>query len=318
MPEAKYEYKGDAVDRLLASYQSDRGPFSTVELPFPEVPNGRREVGLLKGLFFSNYWRNGAVTRKNGRDELGQQVDELGQLFFDQVRGYSARDVDGRLVVSPRQDIDEIVTGVIDQLPDIRKKLKKDVEAGYAGDPAAGSNPNIKDSPESPEFLAYTQIIKDYPGFAAVEVYRVAHVFYELGAGGYARSLTEHIHSKTGIDIHPGAEIDEFFFIDHGTGVVIGETSDIEQGVRLYQGVTLGALSLKHVDSKRGAKRHPTIRKGGIIYAGATILGGDTIIGEGSVIGGNTWITKSIDPGSKAILDEPPHQRIENRNGGGI
>ncbi|MEL7122553.1 MAG: serine O-acetyltransferase [Bacteroidota bacterium] len=177
------------------------------------------------------------------------------------------------------QSADEIEQQYIDQLPIIREQLLKDANAILAGDPAAVSK---------------MEVIRTYPGFFAIAVFRLAHEFYQLGVPLIPRILTEHAHGKTGIDIHPGATIGENFCIDHGTGVVIGETVNIGDNVKLYQGVTLGALSVKKEMAK--TKRHPTIEDRVIIYSGATILGGDTIIGHDSIIGGNVWITKSVQP----------------------
>ena len=174
-------------------------------------------------------------------------------------------------------------------LPDIQAKLQKDVQAAYDGDPAA---------------TGLEEIILSYPGIYAITVHRIAHEFYLMGLNLIARIMSEHAHSVTGIDIHPGASIGDSFFIDHGTGVVIGETCVIGNSVKIYQGVTLGALSFPR-DEKgeliRNSRRHPTIDDDGTVYAGATILGGDTHIGRGSVIGGNVWITRSLPPYSKAV-----------------
>lgn len=178
------------------------------------------------------------------------------------------------------------------ELSKLRAMLGKDVRAAQEGDPAAKST---------------DEIIFSYPGLFAVTVYRIAHQLFELGVSLIPRIMTEYAHSKTGIDIHPGAHIGESFFIDHGTGVVIGETTDIGKGVRLYQGVTLGALSLPKnaVETLRTKKRHPTIEDDVIIYAGATILGGETVIGARSVIGGNVWITESVPPDTRVFLKKP-------------
>lgn len=169
-------------------------------------------------------------------------------------------------------------------LPEVARVLDTDVDAAYAGDPAAYSR---------------EEIILTYPGFYAVCVYRLAHVLYELKLPLLPRLMCEYAHEKTGIDINPGAKIDESFFIDHGTGVVIGETSIIGKNVKIYQGVTLGALSVKK--KLQSKKRHPTIEDDVVIYANSTILGGETTIGAGSVIGGNTWLTESIPAGSVAL-----------------
>jgi serine O-acetyltransferase len=177
-------------------------------------------------------------------------------------------------------------------LPSLRQMLAKDVRAAYEGDPAA---------------KGYDEIIFSYPGLFAITVYRIAHHLFEQGLPLIPRIMTEYAHSVTGIDIHPGAHIGESFFIDHGTGVVIGETTEIGNGVRLYQGVTLGALSLGRDAGERlrNMKRHPTIEDEVIIYSGATILGGETVIGKRSVIGGNVWLTESVPPDTKVFLKKP-------------
>lgn len=164
-------------------------------------------------------------------------------------------------------------------LPDIYDVLWQDAEAAYAGDPAAQ---NLQ------------EVVLAYPGFFGVAVYRVAHHLHSLGIATLPRLFSEHAHEKTGIDIHPGANIGRSFFMDHGTGIVIGGTSVIADNVKIYQGVTLGALSVDK--SLASTKRHPTIEEGVVIYAGATILGGETVIGRNSVIGGNTWIVESVAP----------------------
>ena len=174
---------------------------------------------------------------------------------------------------------------LIEELPEIRRKVQLDTIAAFNGDPAAKSN---------------EEVILSYPGLEAIVVHRVAHFLYQNGVPIIPRIMSEHIHGKTGVDIHPGATIGESFFIDHGTGVVIGETTIIGNNVKIYQGVTLGALSVKK--SLQDKKRHPTIEDDVTIYAGATILGGDTIIGKGCTIGGNTWVTKSIPAGSVVTI----------------
>lgn len=185
----------------------------------------------------------------------------------------------------------EIAQGLLEELPGLRKKLYTDVQAAYVGDPAAKS---------------LDEIILAYPGLSAITVYRIAHVLWEKKVPLLPRIMTEYAHSRTGIDIHPGATIDDYFMIDHGTGVVIGETTTIGKRVRIYQGVTLGALSVpSQVEKYRWAKRHPTIEDDVTIYSGATILGGKTVIGRGAVIGGNVWITRSVPPDTH-VMFEPP------------
>lgn len=175
----------------------------------------------------------------------------------------------------------EVGLAFLREIPRVRAMLQTDLQAAFDGDPAAGS---------------MAEILFAYPGMFAVFVYRLAHVLYTLQVPMLPRMMTEHAHSLTGIDIHPGATIGEYFFIDHGTGVVIGETTVIGNRVKLYQGVTLGALSTRGGQKLRGKRRHPTIEDDVTIYAGASVLGGDTVIGQGSVIGSNVFLTKSVPP----------------------
>ena len=201
---------------------------------------------------------------------------------------------------APRaRDLTEVFLG---RLPEIRALLVRDVQAAYDGDPAASN---------------LDEVILAYPGVLAVSVYRIAHALYDLGVPMMARIMTEWAHSKTGCDIHPGAKIGAGFFIDHATGVVIGETTDIGEGVKLYQGVTLGALSLpKDANGAiiRGNKRHPTVEHGSTLYANATVLGGKTVVGADSVIGGSVFLTRSIPPRSRVSLKEPD-LRVASRDG---
>jgi serine O-acetyltransferase len=178
-----------------------------------------------------------------------------------------------------------VATEVVKRLPNLREVLATDLQAALEADPAA---------------LGAFEVFLCYPGFLAVTSHRLANALLVNGAPLIARLVAEHAHSRTGVDIHPGAKIEPGFFIDHGTGVVVGETAEIGKSVRLYQGVTLGALSLSKERVKRmhGVKRHPTIEADVIVYANATILGGDTVIGQGAVIGGNSWVTRSVAPGA--------------------
>ncbi len=188
------------------------------------------------------------------------------------------------------------------RLPQIRGLLIRDVQAAFDGDPAA---------------LNLDEIILAYPGVLAVSVYRIAHALYDLGVPMMARIMTEWAHSKTGCDIHPGATIGAAFFIDHATGVVIGETTHIGDGVKIYQGVTLGALSLPRDANGhiiRGKKRHPTVENGSTLYANATVLGGQTVVGADSVIGGSVFLTRSVPPRSRVSLKEP-ELRVLTRDG---
>ncbi|MDH3651236.1 MAG: serine O-acetyltransferase [Saprospiraceae bacterium] len=225
-------------------------------------------------------------------------VDILGLLFPDYcTREFdSAEDLD-RYVTDLKEElkvlltrnakqspapIAEVVEHFFSQLPEVLNRLEDDATAIFDGDPAAKSRP---------------EVIRTYPGFYAMAAYRIAHVLHGESVRIIPRMIAEQAHAKTGIDIHPAATVGERLCIDHGTGVVIGETSVIGNDVKIYQGVTLGALSVKKEDAER--KRHPTIGDRVVLYAGATILGGETVISHDSIIGGNVWITKSVAPGSK-------------------
>lgn len=192
--------------------------------------------------------------------------------------------LDQLLYKNPGKDIDaeKIAHDFFEKLPKVHAALVQDIDAMFVGDPAAKSR---------------SEVVRTYPGFYAIAAYRVAHELHAAGVGDIPRIITEHAHSRTGIDIHPGAQVGTHFCIDHGTGVVIGETTVIGNHVKIYQGVTLGALSVNKEDAMK--KRHPTIEDHVVIYAGVTILGGETVIGHHSIVGGNVWLTRSVPPHSK-------------------
>lgn len=223
----------------------------------------------LLGLLFPEY----SVNKIKEKAEVEAQFDRLGNfLSVILERNMHLHGGEGKALTS------EFFTG----LEKVFDMIHEDVDAMYAGDPAAKSR---------------TEILRSYPGFYAIAAFRMANLLNKLGIKLIPRMITEIAHSRTGIDIHPGAQIGHSFCIDHGTGVVIGETSVIGDHVKIYQGVTLGALSVDKADAD--VKRHPTIEDNVVIYSGATILGGNTTIGKNSVIGGNVWLTKSVPPGSK-------------------
>jgi serine O-acetyltransferase len=248
----------------------------------------------LREILFPGYFNEGKIDPANLRYQMGLSVDILFEALSEQIT-HSLRHeclrYDQPCVECVELGYEEALT-FLGSIPGIRKILATDVRAAYEGDPAAKS---------------YDEIVFSYPGIFAISVYRVAHQLSEQQIPLLPRIMTEYAHTMTGIDIHPGAKIGESFFIDHGTGVVIGETTVIGKNVRIYQGVTLGALSLPKDagESLRGKKRHPTIEDDVIIYSGATILGGDTVIGARSVIGGNVWITESVPSGTKVLLEAP-------------
>jgi serine O-acetyltransferase len=196
---------------------------------------------------------------------------------------------------------EELTIRFVEQLVELRQKISLDVEAAYEGDPAA---------------KGYDEIVLAYPAIRALLIHRIAHQLYLDEVPLLPRIMSEYAHDRTGIDIHPGAQIGERFFIDHGTGIVVGETAVIGRRVRLYQGVTLGATSLRDSSSLRGKKRHPTIEDDVTIYAGSTILGGETVIGAGTIIGGNVWLTHSVPAGSR-VFAEAPRQRVRGPNDSG-
>lgn len=189
-----------------------------------------------------------------------------------------------------KKETDRICNGFFEKIPEIQQMLIKDVQAAFDGDPAAKSK---------------EEVIFSYPGFQAVFVYRFAHILYKENVPFIPRIMTEYAHSETGIDINSGAKIGEYFFIDHGTGVVIGETCEIGNNVKVYQGVTLGALSTRSGQQLSGIKRHPTIKDNVTIYSGSSILGGETVIGESAIIGGNSFITSSIPANTKVSIKNP-------------
>ncbi len=251
-------------------------------------------INKLREILFPGYFSREKVDPVNLKYTMGQAVTNLFDMLAEQIT-HSIRHDCLRYDLSC-SDCGErgyrIALEVLESIPFIRRVLGTDIRAAYEGDPAAKS---------------HDEIIFSYPGVYALSVYRVAHRLFELNVPLLPRIMTEHAHSVTGIDIHPGAQIDESFVIDHGTGVVIGETTLIGKNVRIYQGVTLGALSLpKNAGEKlRGKKRHPTIEDDVIIYSGATILGGNTVIGARSVIGGNVWITESVPPDTTVMMETP-------------
>ncbi len=196
-------------------------------------------------------------------------------------------------------EADRIVTQFLKQIPALRKILATDVQAAYDGDPAAYNT---------------DEVIFSYPGVFAITVNRIAHELYVRGVPLIPRIMTEYAHNLTGIDIHPGATIGEYFFIDHGTGVVVGETTEIGKRVKIYQGVTLGALSTRSVQTLRHKKRHPTLEDDVTVYSGASILGGETVIGEGAIIGSNVFLTSSVPRGTRVSIRNPELQ-FKDRSG---
>jgi serine O-acetyltransferase len=274
------------IDAVAESYKGGREIDS---LETAALPNRRKIVEALHHLehaIFLGFYTTKPLHEQNLRSSLAEHVYPAAALLIEQI----ARAVSyaRRRAQSPEPDdlhwSEQVVHAVLSQLPALREQLCLDVKAAFQGDPSATS---------------IEEIVFSYPAVQAITTHRIAHEFFARGVPMVPRILSENAHSVTGIDIHPGAKIGKRFFVDHGTGVVIGETAVIGDDVKLYQGVTLGALSLPRDASGeliRLTKRHPTIEDKVTIYSGATILGGDTVIGEHSVIGANTWVTESVPP----------------------
>ena len=257
------------------------------ELTSPFLPNRREIIEIIndiRKLFYPRHYANRELYNCTIDYFIGDLLLQIEERLSKQIGKALMRREKATCFSVSQPVADEaarISCTFMERLPWIRNMLAKDVQAAYDGDPAAGNN---------------DEIILSYPGIFAIMVYRLAHELRELDVPVIPRMMTEYAHSRTGVDINPGAEIGEYFFIDHATGIVIGETTNIMDHVKVYQGVTLGALSTDGGQSLHGVKRHPTIERNVTIYANATILGGDTIIGEGAVIGGSCFITKSVPP----------------------
>jgi serine O-acetyltransferase len=258
------------------------------------LPQKREVISILRGLqevIYPGYFGDQSLYREYLHGHLGDQLFALSRKLEAEVcRALAANCGRRGGSAGPGLKAGEVVTAFLERLPDVMDLIAADVEAAYEGDPAA---------------TCLEEVILAYPGVKAVFTYRIAHLLHGLGVPLVPRIMTEFAHNETGVDIHPSATIGREFFIDHGTGVVIGETTVIGDRVKLYQGVTLGALSFPRDvrgDLVRGTKRHPTLEDEVVVYAGATILGGGTVVGRGSVIGGNVWLTTSVPPGSKVTL----------------
>ncbi len=278
----------EAIDGVVESYDEGK---AIDNLESAALPNKRAVIEAfahLEHVLFMGFYSKRSLNRDNLRHTVAEHMYAAHQLLVTQIERalHYDRWMGRTQQVKPAGSGEEVVLGLLSQIPDLRRKLDLDVRAAYEGDPAAR---NIED------------IVFSYPSIQAITAYRVAHELCRAGVPMIPRIITEHAHSATGIDISPGARIGESFFIDHGTGVVIGETAVLGNGVKLYQNVTLGALSVPKRDEDDGRQRHPTLEDGVTIYSGATILGGETVIGAGSVVGGNVWLVRSVPPGSKVF-----------------
>lgn len=286
-----------ALEELIPTFdcQDGRNPISTCS-SLPSEAEVLQVLTLLDDVFYPGY-RQPCERDCPVETLVIERLDEAYDILFRQVKralplrwtSEYARSLGTE--APPRleepeltAEAERLVGAFFERLPHVRELLKLDVVAAYNGDPAA---------------RGHTEVILGYPGLRAITTHRVAHELYELKVPLIPRLMNEHVHRLTGIEIHPGARIGESFFIDHGTGVVIGETTEIGDRVKIYQGVTLGAYSFKldeHGHPVKAGKRHPTIEDDVVIYAGATILGGNTVVGRGAIIGGNVWLTRSVPP----------------------
>jgi len=281
----------NVVDELVSSCNSG-GCFDHVSAE--PIPHREAIIDILHRLaliLYPGYFIRTRLDSVNLEYYLGQQVTALYEIISEQfilsIRHDCIRHNQTCIHCEPLGH--QLTLDFLSKLPQLRTMLARDIRAALEGDPAA---------------KGYDEIIFSYPGIRAITIYRIAHELYRLNIPLIPRIMTEYAHSHTGIDIHPGAHIGESFFIDHGTGVVIGETCVIGNRVRIYQGVTLGAISLSKAEVRklRSKKRHPSIDDDVIIYANATILGGETVVGARSVIGGNVWLTHSVPPDTEVFI----------------
>jgi serine O-acetyltransferase len=287
----------EITERIVRTYDQAARMNHLDHCPLPRYDEVIAAIDDLKEILYPGYRRREGLHHGNIAYYVGDLLDRLHDRLTIQIGRALRHEAGATSDCISREDYEALgqakTLQFLDQLPELRSVLATDVQAAFDGDPAC----------RTPD-----EVIFCYPGLEAITIYRLAHLLHELGIPFIPRMMTEWAHSRTGIDIHPGATIGEYFFIDHGTGVVIGETCEIGQHVKLYQGVTLGALSFA-TDGEgnlvRGTKRHPTIEDRVVVYANATILGGRTIVGHDSVIGSSVWLTSSVGPHTTVVLEKP-------------
>lgn len=291
------------TDRIVATYEECGAIHHLGHSPLPSYAEVVAIIKDLHEILYPGYGRRQNLHLGNVAYHVGDLIDSLHDRFSEQIARAFRHDC---RAADLERDFDAMAQPLairfLELIPQLRDVLADDVRAAYDGDPAAKT---------------FGEIIFCYPGLSAISIYRVAHELHLLGVPLIPRMMTEYAHSKTGIDIHPGATIGRRFFIDHGTGVVIGETTVIGTDVKIYQGVTLGALSFPKDESGqvvRDTKRHPTIEDGVVIYANATILGGQTTIGHHAVIGSSAWITRSVEPYTIVTIESPRLRYRGNNN----
>lgn len=291
----------DIVQKIYSSLDGTKNIDALSIYNKPDKTEVRELVNKLYRVIYPGYYRDRSVKIYNPKNTFAVTVEDVFYHLNKQVTlALDFGTKKGSMTAQEREkESYRVCKEFFERIPAVREYIETDLLATYDGDPAAG---------------CFEEIILAYPGLFAITVYRIAHELYKLQVPVLPRLMTEYAHSETGIDIHPGAEIGKFFFIDHGTGIVIGETTEIGRNVKIYQGVTLGALSTRGGQKLSGKKRHPTICDNVTIYAGASILGGDTIIGENTVIGGNTFITRSIDANTVVSMKNLEMEYRDNRN----
>ena len=280
-----------AAKAMAQTYTTGSVPLYGKKLRLPD----RQAVILLikdiRRLIFPAYYGEAALMSLAPEDYAALLLERIEKQLFRQIALTLPEGQEDRAA--------ELAAEMVAKLPQIAQKVQMDLEATFDGDPAAASR---------------EEILFSYPGLFAILVYRVAHELYHLQIPILPRMMSEYAHSHTGIDIHPGAQIGDYFFIDHGTGIVVGETTVIGDRVKLYQGVTLGALSTRDGHRSRAGQRHPTVEDDVTIYSGASILGGETVIGRGSVVGGNAFLTDSVREDTRVVIHAPETVFKSRRN----
>jgi len=281
------------VAEIISSYREQPDIYTSRSGQLPNRDCIIEIIHLLRELLFPGYFGKQNLTEDTLEYHTGNLLSEINEKLKEQV-ACALRHESGKAgtidEAAIEEKAEEICWQFFSKIPQIREYLAYDVQAAFDGDPAAAD----KDL-----------VICAYPGLLAISIYRLAHELEVLSVPLIPRIMTEFAHNETGIDIHPGATIGKYFFIDHGTGVVIGETTNIGDHVKIYQGVTLGALSTRGGQSLRNRKRHPTLEDGVTVYSGASIFGGETVIGKESVIGSNVFITQSVPPGTRVVIKNP-------------
>ena len=288
------------VKTIMEDYEHGRDIDVVENFVQPNKDDIVKIIAQIQNMIFPGYYKNKNYRIYTVRNNLSMQLEDVLYNLSKQISivlkylpEYEEKDEKDLLC-----EAEQLSLQFLDKITKIRELIQTDLEAAFDGDPAAFNKP---------------EIIFSYPGLYAIMVNRIAHELYLLGVPLIPRIMTEYAHSKTGIDIHPGATLGRYFFIDHGTGIVIGETTEIGDNVKIYQGVTLGALSTREGQKLHGKKRHPTIEDNVTIYSGASILGGNTVIGHDSVIGGNAFITTSIPSNTRVSIK---NQELEYKQGG--